>query len=660
MKKILITGANSYIGTSFEKYMEQFGEDYSIDTVDMIGDSWKSKSFSGYDCVFHVAGIAHQKETLENAHLYYEVNRNLAIATAKKAKSEGVEQFILLSSMSVYGMETGVITKKTVPHPKSHYGKSKLQADERIVKLNCDTFRVAILRPPMVYGNGCKGNYQRLRSFALRSPIFPDYPNKRSMVYIDNLCAFIKDVIDENKYGLFFSQDSKYVNTSEMVKEIAKENGKHIRMTKLFNPFIRIAPFGIVKKVFGSLIYCFESNDDGFAVKDSPTHKRKALFIASMASMLDNFNRNNISILDDMGYEITLAAYFKDEDSNSLEKNKQFFREMSSKGYNVVHIDFSRSVFNLAKQFKSICQVRKLLKNQFDLVHCHSPICSVITRLLFRKYRKKQKGKIIYTAHGFHFYTGAPLKNWLIYYPIERLLSRYTDVLITINKEDFKRAKSHFRANKTLYIPGIGVDLKRINNTIVDVENKRAELGINNDLFVLLSVGELSVRKNQSVVLEALAQIKNKNPNMMDRILYLVVGKGDMNDRLIQLSKKYGIDSNVRFLGFRTDVYELMKMSDAFIFPSLQEGLPVALMEAMGSGLPCVASKIRGNVDLLGFNDCFLLNPSDVSGFKESIIQIMGNSILRNKMKNDNMENVRKYDILIIDKKMRNIYHNVS
>ena len=233
-------------------------------------------------------------------------------------------------------------------------------------------------------------------------------------------------------------------------------------------------------------------------------------------------------------------------------------------------------------------------------------------------------------------------------------------MLITINKEDFKRAKSHFRANKTLYIPGIGVDLKRINNTIVDVENKRAELGINNDLFVLLSVGELSVRKNQSVVLEALAQIKNKNPNMMDRILYLVVGKGDMNDRLIQLSKKYGIDSNVRFLGFRTDVYELMKMSDAFIFPSLQEGLPVALMEAMGSGLPCVASKIRGNVDLLGFNDCFLLNPSDVSGFKESIIQIMGNSILRNKMKNDNMENVRKYDILIIDKKMRNIYHNVS
>lgn len=255
MKKILITGAGSYIGTSFEKYMEKFGNDYSVDTVDMIGDSWKSKSFSGYDSVFHVAGIAHQKETLENAHLYYEVNRNLAIATAKKAKREGVKQFILLSSMSVYGMETGVITKKTIPHPKSHYGKSKLQADEKIVKLNCDTFKVAILRPPMVYGKGCKGNYQRLRSFALKSPIFPDYPNKRSMVYIGNLCEFVKNTIDKNRQGLFFPQNAEYVNTSKIVKLISVKYGKKIRFTKAFNWAIYVAPLKVVKKVFGNLTY---------------------------------------------------------------------------------------------------------------------------------------------------------------------------------------------------------------------------------------------------------------------------------------------------------------------------------------------------------------------------------------------------------------------
>lgn len=255
MKKILITGAGSYIGTSFEKHMEKFGNDYSVDTVDMIGDSWKSKSFSGYDCVFHVAGIAHQKETLENAHLYYEVNRNLAIATAKKAKREGVKQFILLSSMSVYGLETGVITKKTVPHPKSHYGKSKLQADEKIVKLDCDSFKVAILRPPMVYGKDCKGNYQSLRKFALKSPFFPNYMNQRSMIYIGNLCEFVKAAIDEKKSGLFFPQNAEYTNTSAMVKQIAEENGKKIRLTRVFNLAIRIAPVDVVKKVFGDLVY---------------------------------------------------------------------------------------------------------------------------------------------------------------------------------------------------------------------------------------------------------------------------------------------------------------------------------------------------------------------------------------------------------------------
>lgn len=159
MKKILITGANSYIGTSFEKYMAQWPEKYQVDTVDMIDGTWREKDFSGYDTVFHVAGIAHQKETQENAELYYKINRDLAFDTAVKAKTDGVKQFIFLSSMSVYGLETGVITKETVPTPKSNYGKSKLQAEELLNGLADETFKVAILRPPMVYGKGCKGNY---------------------------------------------------------------------------------------------------------------------------------------------------------------------------------------------------------------------------------------------------------------------------------------------------------------------------------------------------------------------------------------------------------------------------------------------------------------------------------------------------------------------
>ncbi|MBQ8448191.1 MAG: NAD-dependent epimerase/dehydratase family protein, partial [Clostridia bacterium] len=160
MKRILITGANSYIGTSFENYMKQWVDEYSVDTVDMIDGTWREKDFGEYDVVFHVAGIAHKKETKENAELYYKVNRDLAIETAKKAKKDGVKQFIFLSSMSVYGMDTGVITKDTVPTPKSNYGKSKLQAEEGMKELADDDFKICTIRPPMVYGEGCKGNYQ--------------------------------------------------------------------------------------------------------------------------------------------------------------------------------------------------------------------------------------------------------------------------------------------------------------------------------------------------------------------------------------------------------------------------------------------------------------------------------------------------------------------
>lgn len=170
MKKILITGTGSYIGTSFAKYMQKY-EDYETDTVDVIDGSWRQKDFSLYDVVFHVAGIAHQKETKENAHLYYEVNKDLAIETAKKAKESGIKQFVLLSSMSVFGINKGIITQSTKPNPKSNYGKSKLLADIEIEKIADEPFKVAILRPPIVYRNGCKGNYQRLKKLALKTPL---------------------------------------------------------------------------------------------------------------------------------------------------------------------------------------------------------------------------------------------------------------------------------------------------------------------------------------------------------------------------------------------------------------------------------------------------------------------------------------------------------
>ncbi|APM40302.1 NAD-dependent epimerase/dehydratase family protein [Clostridium kluyveri] len=255
MKKILISGANSYIGTSFENYVKQWANEYEVDTVDMVDENWNNKSFLGYDTVFHVAGIAHIKETKENAPLYYKVNRDLVYEVAKKVKEEGVKQFIFLSSMSVYGMETGVINRDTVPAPKSDYGKSKLQAEELISPLQDSMFNIAILRPPMIYGKGCKGNYVKLERFALKSPIFPDIKNKRSMIYIDNLCEFVKLLIDDYSGGLFFPQNGEYVCTSEMVKLICETHGKKIRVTKLFNLLLRLIKNSTVNKVFGDLIY---------------------------------------------------------------------------------------------------------------------------------------------------------------------------------------------------------------------------------------------------------------------------------------------------------------------------------------------------------------------------------------------------------------------
>ena len=255
MKRVLITGKNSYIGTSLENWLIREPDKYKVDTVDMKDGSWKGKDFSSYDVVFHVAGIAHIKETSDNQDLYYKVNRDLAYETAQKAKEDRVEQFVFLSSMSVYGIENGVINKDTPLNPNSAYGKSKIEAEKLINKLQSDSFAVATLRPPMVYGKGCRGNYPKLAGLALKTPIFPQVDNKRSMIYIDNLAEFVKQLVDNRRGGLFFPQNSEYVNTSEMVRLIAESHGKRLRMTKLFNPLLRLLNISTVNKVFGDLVY---------------------------------------------------------------------------------------------------------------------------------------------------------------------------------------------------------------------------------------------------------------------------------------------------------------------------------------------------------------------------------------------------------------------
>lgn len=257
MKKILITGKNSYIGNSFKEWVSQWPDKYQVDEVETRDDLWKRKNFAGYDSILHVAGIAHIKETKKNRDLYYKVNRDLAVDVAQKAKKEGVKQFIFLSTMSVYGLTTGVIDKNTPLNPKNAYGKSKLEAEDRIRKLEDDSFLVAIVRPPMVYGKNSKGNYNKLSKLAKITPIFPKIRNQRSMIYIDHLSEFIKHLVKQCKTGIYFPQNKEYVSTTEMVKEISKYHNKNICMTNLFNPVVNgvMKEVNITKKIFGNLVY---------------------------------------------------------------------------------------------------------------------------------------------------------------------------------------------------------------------------------------------------------------------------------------------------------------------------------------------------------------------------------------------------------------------
>ena len=258
MKKILVVGKGSYIGTSFINYMAtKYSNEYQFEELDTFGEEWKCFDYSNYDVVYQVAGIAHIKETPENSCLYYKVNRDMAIEIAKLAKNAGVKQFIYLSSMSVYGMTTGEITPKTIPNPTTNYGKSKLQAEKELKKLNDDKFCVTILRPPMVYGKGWKGNFQSLIKIAKISPIFPYLNNERSMIYINNLNEFVKLVMDKKTSGVFCPQNQEYSQTTDLIVNICEQNGKKVVLSHILGAIILLFRnhITVLKKAFGTLIY---------------------------------------------------------------------------------------------------------------------------------------------------------------------------------------------------------------------------------------------------------------------------------------------------------------------------------------------------------------------------------------------------------------------
>lgn len=374
---------------------------------------------------------------------------------------------------------------------------------------------------------------------------------------------------------------------------------------------------------------------------------KKVLMLASVASMIDQFNMVNIDILQKQGYEVHVAANFKYGNTSSQQRIEEFKKELSELGITYYHIDFARNITKIFTNIKAYKQIRNLMAtNKYEFVHCHSPIGGACGRLAAHW----TKTKVIYTAHGFHFYKGAPLINWLLYYPVERFLARYTDVLITINKEDYQRAQK-FKAGKVVYVPGIGVDIKRFRDVLVDRDKKRNELGISNEAFVILSVGEINKNKNHEVIIRAIAKLNKPH------ICYIICGQGDREIYLKKLAISLGVANKVKFLGFRNDIAEIYKIADVFVFPSFREGLPVSVMEAMAAGLPIICSNIRGNTDLIeNGKGGFLVGTNDIVALTRAIEQLLDNTEKRRFMGIINTETIKKFCLVNIMHKMEVLY----
>lgn len=270
MKRVLITGANSFVGSNIEKWLLKTPGEFEVDTVDTMKEAWKQADYTKYDAVFHVAGIAHVDPKPEMAPLYYKVNRDLAIEVARWAKEHGVKQFIYMSSGIVYkaskSLKGDIKTPETKPEPNDFYGDSKLQAEKGLKELYCETFKICILRPPMIYGPGNKGNLPRLAWLATKTPVFPAWHNKRSMLHVYNLAEFVKQIILREMEGTFFPQNAEYADTVEIVRQFAKEHGHKIWISRLFNPFVWLGSFFLpaIPKMFADSYYVQEMSQYDF------------------------------------------------------------------------------------------------------------------------------------------------------------------------------------------------------------------------------------------------------------------------------------------------------------------------------------------------------------------------------------------------------------
>ena len=371
----------------------------------------------------------------------------------------------------------------------------------------------------------------------------------------------------------------------------------------------------------------------------------KILFISNIiGKKVGSFSMASIMAARELDIEYHMAANF----NNSTEEQMQ--TDQRDYGITLHHIDFVRSPFDIRNR-KAFHQVVELIyKEKIDAIHCNTPIGGLIGRLAGKKCRVN---KVIYQAHGFHFYKGAPLKNWIFFYPIERLLAHWTDSIITINKEDYALAKRfHLRKHgKVYYVPGVGIDLNRYQINFGKRESIRQDLCIPENGYAIISVGELNENKNHSIVIKALKLIKKEN------VHYFLCGKGPLEKDLTELAISEGVSDKIHFLGYRADVDRILNGMDIYVMPSFREGLSRSLMEAMACGLPCVVSKIRGNEDLIvNEKGGFLCDATRPEQFAEAINLLISRPELIKKYGSLNREKIKEYSMEAVTERIKDIY----
>lgn len=376
---------------------------------------------------------------------------------------------------------------------------------------------------------------------------------------------------------------------------------------------------------------------------------KRALIYASVASMIQQFNMDNIRLLIDSGYQVDVACNMKQGSTITIEKIESMKQELEMMGVKIYHIPIPRKITAVGEIIESFNFTRKLInEREYALIHCHSPIGGMICRLANRCSNRYRNSKVIYTAHGFHFFKGAPKRNWLLFYPVELACAYFTDILITINQEDYALAQKKFKHTKVVYVPGVGVDTKKFRSNLPKKNNLRQSLEIDNNDILLVSVGELSTRKNHEVVIRALAQIENNS------LKYVICGLGSLQDYLEKLVSDLQIESQVFFLGYRSDIADILNISNIYVFPSLQEGLPVALMEAMACGKAVVCSSIRGNTDLIDEKGGALFDPENSDSCMRAIKDLLNRDLT--EMGKYNRKKVEGFSREKVEDCMRKIY----